>query len=329
MKRHDYEQEAVLRGRVKADPTQADAHTQLAAWLTRAGRLGQAREALQAGLAIAGGTGRLYHLLGLVFAGAGEYDSAIRHLESAVAREPSRFEFLRDLALIEGAAGRTADSMESLRQAMSLGGEQAAAALGWLRKVGEKALASTGGRVERRPPQPQRRAVILERLVARDPEVAEALVAGKTSLTPRDHETLRATRKTLAALAAAHPTYADLHFGLSLVAEQLGEIDRAIEAAEKAIAINPRYAEACLLAVRLYVKSGRPEQAVDHCRKATELRPRWVDAHVRLGGLLNDQGRKDEAATAYRKALEIDARCSEAKQGLAVVGADAGRGGDA
>jgi tetratricopeptide (TPR) repeat protein len=53
--------------------------------------------------------------------------------------------------------------------------------------------------------------------------------------------------RALARLAAQHPAYPDLHFGLSLVAEQLGELDRAIEAAEKAITINPRYAEAHLL----------------------------------------------------------------------------------
>ena len=315
MRRHDYHKEAALRERVRAEPACAEAHAELGAWLCRAGRMAQAKEALQAGIAQAGRTARLYYLLGMIFAGAGDYASAERHLERAARQDPGRFEFVRDLGLVQAAAGRTAASVETLRQAMNLGGDTAGV-LGWLLRIGERALVEAGGKIERRPPLPPRRAALIERIVLRDPSVAEALAVNRPELTPQEVETLRAARRALARLAGQHPGYADLHFGMSLIAEQLGEIDRAIEAAEKAIAINPRYVEACLLAVRLYERSGRRAQAAKRCWEVSELRPGWIDVHLRLGHLLSEEGRPQEAAAAYRRALNVDKRCAQASRRL-------------
>jgi len=326
MRRHDYDKEATLRARVQSEPGRPEVYSGLGAWLLRAGRLAQAREVLQAGLAQASRTARIHHLLGLVFAGAGDHDAGERHLARAASQEPGRFEFLRDLGLVQGAAGRVTSSVETLRQAVGVGGD-AAAGLAWLVRLGDRATAEMGVKPERRPPPRPRRAAMVERIVARDPAVAEVLAIRRTEFSPEERENLRAARRALARLAAQHPGYADVHFGLSLVAEQLGEMDRAIEAAEKALAINPRYAEACLLAVRLYQRGGRPDRAVEHCKQVTELRPGWLDAHLRLGGLMRDQGRAGEAAEAYRRALAVNGRCEEAKRGLVAAMAEAEAGG--
>ncbi|MBM4019199.1 MAG: tetratricopeptide repeat protein [Planctomycetes bacterium] len=315
MRHHDYEKESALRERIRAEPARTESHAELAAWLYRAGRLAQAKEAVRGGLAQAGRTARLYHLLGLVFAGAGDWTSAERHLERAAEQEPARFEFVRDLGLVQAAAGRVGPSVETLRQAVGLGGP-AGDGLKWLLRLGEQALAESGAKPERRPPQPPRRAAVAERLVARDPSVAEALAARRTQPSPLEMETLRAARRALARLASQNPSYADLYFSLSLIEEQLGEVGRAIEAAEKAIAINPRYAEACLLAVRLYERSGQRRRAAERCRQASDLRPEWIDVHLRLGHLLREEGRPQEAAAAYRRALDVDKRCAEARRRL-------------
>ncbi len=327
MRRHDYEKEAELRARVRSEPTLSRVHTELAAWLSRAGRLAQAREVLQAGLAVAERAAEIHHLLGLIFCGGGDYDSGLRHLARAVEKRPARFVFLRDLALAQGAAGRTASSVESLRQAVSLGSE-GALRLGWLLHVGERVLADWGGRAERRPPQPSQRAAVVERIVSRNPEAAEALIPRKGAPGSKERETLRAARRALMRLAGQNPSHADLHFGLSLVAEQLGETDRAVEAAEKALTLNPHYVEACLLAVRLYEKSGEPSRAEQRCRQASRLRPRWADVHVRLGRILHEQGRAREAAEAYHQALRIDGGCDEARQSVATLEAALAEEGD-
>jgi len=312
MWRHDYEKEAVLRQRMRSDPAHPGAYTKVGAWLARAGRMAQAREALQTGLAAARPASRVHHLLGLLFASAGDYEAGLRHLERAATQEPARLEFLRDLALAQGAAGRTVSSLESLRQVVAMGGD-GPSGLEWLLRIGERAVAESGARAERRPPQSPRRAVMIERVVSREPEVAEALIPRKGSPGSGERETLRAARRALARLAARNPSYPDLYFGLGLVAEELGETDHAIQAAEHALALNPRYVEACLLAVRLYEKRGDPVRAAARCRQATVLRPKWIDAHLRLGRLLRDQGLRGEAAEAYRGALGIDGNCQEAR----------------
>jgi len=332
LRRHDYATEERLRERVRSDPRAAGAHQKLSAWLSRAGRLAQAREALQAGLSRAEGTASLQHLLGLLFAGSEDYESAERHLARASAQEPMRFDYLRDLALVQAVAGKTAASVETLRQAVGLadpGAPGVASAsrrdaraepgppdLGCLLRLGEQSLVQGGAKPERRPPKPRRRAAFVESLVAREPEMAEALIAGREASDPRKREVLRAARQALRRLIARNPAYPDLYFGMSLVAEQLGEIDRAIEAAEKALALNPRYVEACLLAVRLYEKRGEPARAAERCLTVTELEPQWLDAHLRLGHLLREQGRVRDAAEAYRRALEVQADCEEARHGL-------------
>lgn len=116
---------------------------------------------------------------------------------------------------------------------------------------------------------------------------------------------------------------------MSLVAEQLGELERAIEAAEKALTLNPRYVQACLLAVRLYEKQGDPVRAAERCRHVTQLEPRWLDGHLRLGHLLREQGLVREAVEAYRGALEVDGSCHEARGRLeSLEAALAAEGGD-
>jgi len=317
-RQHDYREESRLREQVRAEPQRADAHAHLAAWLVRRGRWVQAREVLRQGLASAARPARLYHLLGLLLCGAGGFEAGLRHLEGAVRRAPERFEYVRDLALARGAAGRIASSLEALREAVRLAGGQGEK-LTWLLRLGERAQRDAGGRHQRQPPQPSRRAAAIERIVARDPGVAEALISRKGAPGSTRRETLRAARRALSALAAQRPSHADLYFGLSLVAEELGEVNRAVEAAEKALAINKGYVEACLLAVRLYEKSGRADRAEARCRQAVDLRPEWPDVHVRLGRLLRDQGRPAEAADAYRRALDLGVDSEEARTAVAAV----------
>jgi len=319
-RRHDYRKEARLRDLVQAEPGRPSAYARLAAWLVRSGRTDQACDVLRRGLAVVDRPADLEHLLGLILCRAGAWEPGLRHLEHAVALEPTRFAFVRDVALARAAAGRTAASIETLRTAVRLAGREGRR-LVWLLRLAERAVRDSGGRLARRPPAPSREEAVIEQMVARDPEVAGALLPRKGAPgTPR-REVLRAARRALARLLAERPGHADLYFGLGLVAEELGELDRAIEAAEQAIAINPSYVEACLLAVRLYRKAGRPERAEDRARAVADLRPDWADVHLSLGGILDEQGRAAEAAIAYRRALDLGADSDEARRRVETVAA--------
>jgi len=316
--RRDYRQEEALRQAVRAAPRDAAGHLRLVAWLVRAGRATQAREALRAALGQVDRTAPIHHLLGMVLASGGDCEAALVHLVRAAEQEPTRFQFLRDLGLVQGAAGQVIASAETLRQAAALGGKEAAD-LEWLLRLGDRAASDVGAKPDRRPPRPARRSATVERMVAREPELAEALVGRRSELADDDRETLRAARRALQRMLARSPKYPDLYFNLGLVAEQLGELDRAIEATEQAIAINPNYAEACLLAVRLYQKSGQAKEAERHCRRAAELRPHWLDTHINMGRILVDQGRQREAADAYTRALALESKCKAARDGLAAA----------
>jgi len=336
-KRHDYSAEEILRDRIRMEPACDEGYLRLAAFLSREGFFVQARDVLREGLARAERTAPLEHMLGLVLAMAGQAERAERYLAKAAEQEPGNSQYLRDLALAQGMAGKTAVAAGSLRQAVALAGLHApvegdgqggkATELDGLMRLADRALAEQGIRAERRPPKFSPRTALIENLITRDPELAEAFLPLKGGGPQPPRETLLAVRRALRRLVDQHPSYADLYFGLSLVADALGQIETAIRTAEKALALNPRYAEAALLAMRLYEKQGRRDLAAERCRRVTELRPGWLDAHVNLGRLLSEQGRREQAAEAYRKALELDAGCEEARLGLAAVGAAAGTQG--
>ncbi len=333
-------EERWLCARLRARPQCENGYLALAARLVQRGRTAEACEVLRAGLARVRRPAPLSHLLGLVLCGAGRSAAGLRHLRRAVEAEPGRADYRRDLAFALGAAGRPRESLSWLREAVfwaagAEGSEAGAGGLGWLLRLAERAAAgagethrgkrprppaaagfdragSSGTGAEdavpvRRPPRPSRHAAAVERLVARDPSVVEALVSRKGGPPQARRETLRAARRALARRLARRPGHADLHLEYALLSEALGEVDRAIRATERALRINPDYAEAYLLAVRLYEKAGRTGRAVERCRRAADLRPRWPDVYLALGRLLEAEGRSSEAAEARQRARALGA----------------------
>ncbi len=328
-RRHDYAAEGELRRAVRLRPRDSAGHRRLAAWLLRAGRPAQAREALVAGLATADRPDSLEHLLGLILAGLGGAEAAERHLGAAAARHPARADYLRNLGLAQGAVGRLETSVETLRKARDLA-PNAGGALEWVIGLGERALRDRGERPVRRAPGTTRDATVIEALVSDDPDLAEAFVPrkGLAAESQASRERLLGVRRALKRILAEHPEYPDVHLGLGLVAERLGQIERALASAERALELNPRYAEAAILAVRLYERAAEPARALERCRTVTEVRPEWAEGHLRLGALLAAEGDGKGAAACYRRALEVAPECAAARDGLAAVGAEA-EGGDA
>jgi tetratricopeptide (TPR) repeat protein len=67
---------------------------------------------------------------------------------------------------------------------------------------------------------------------------------------------------------------------------------------------EPSYVSETSLGVALADK-GRPEQAIIHYQKALAIEPCYADAHSNLGVALAGQGRWDEAITHYQRALDV------------------------
>jgi tetratricopeptide (TPR) repeat protein len=91
----------------------------------------------------------------------------------------------------------------------------------------------------------------------------------------------------------------------------------ARQAYEKAIALEPAFAEASINLGRLLHDSGELDSAEQVYRRAIAHCPGEALLFFNLGVLLEDLGRQEEAAHAYRSALVIDEELADAHYNLA------------
>jgi serine/threonine-protein kinase len=112
--------------------------------------------------------------------------------------------------------------------------------------------------------------------------------------------------------------------------DKKGNIDRAVEALEAALGLNPNYAIAYAGMSEAYLRRNivTPDQqwvkaARDSANKAVSLNPDLAVAHTALGNVLAETGDRDGAAAAFRKALDLDPSQARAWLGLAKLSAAA------
>ena len=92
---------------------------------------------------------------------------------------------------------------------------------------------------------------------------------------------------------------------LGVIRLQLGHTDEAIELLQRALDLNPDFAEAHNnLGVALR-SSGAIEQAVPHWEKAVALKPDYVDAYDNLARGLNESGKTGLALACWQRALAL------------------------
>ena len=85
-----------------------------------------------------------------------------------------------------------------------------------------------------------------------------------------------------------------------------GSIEKALEAFDNALEIDPQYAEACYNKGLALNQLERHEEAIECYDKAVEINPQFVEAWDRKGDDLVDLRRYEEAIECYTKVLEID-----------------------
>ena len=115
------------------------------------------------------------------------------------------------------------------------------------------------------------------------------------------------------------PDYADAHDNLGVVLTDQGRIEEAIVHLNKALAANPNLAGAHYNLARALFRRGSVDEAMTHYRKALEINPNYVEALNNYGALLAGRRRLDEAIAHYRKALEIDPAHANARRNLDIV----------
>jgi tetratricopeptide (TPR) repeat protein len=104
-----------------------------------------------------------------------------------------------------------------------------------------------------------------------------------------------------------------------------GRIDRAIETAKRAVALDPDHGIAHFNLGNLYAATGRFDLVRPHFDATLRVYPNYAEAHSNLGRLLAEQGDLEDAMREFRKAIELNPSLSAPYLNLGIVLVQQGR----
>ncbi len=106
-------------------------------------------------------------------------------------------------------------------------------------------------------------------------------------------------------IVAISPHDAEAHSNLGSTLKELGRLEDAVKSYNKAIAIRPDLAEAHSNLGSTLKELGRLEDAVKSYNKAIASKPDLAEAHSNLGSTLKELGRLEEAEASYSRAIRL------------------------
>lgn len=121
------------------------------------------------------------------------------------------------------------------------------------------------------------------------------------------------------------PSYADARNSLANALRSVGRMKEALEQFEAARRLQPESAEIWSNLCDALRQVGRPAEAVDQGEAALRLRPNFPEAHCNLGLVLGDLGRTAEAIAHYEAALRGRPTYVEVLNNLGVALMNTGR----
>ncbi len=86
---------------------------------------------------------------------------------------------------------------------------------------------------------------------------------------------------------------------------QAREAGAALTGAQEAVAFDGNVAVYRDLLGLIYLQLQRPDQAVEHFQRAVQIDPKFADAHFHLGTALAESRRWEEAVATYRTAIAL------------------------
>ena len=118
---------------------------------------------------------------------------------------------------------------------------------------------------------------------------------------------------------------AEAHYNLGFALLRKGRTSEAIDQYEKALLINPDYADVRNNLASALVMTGRFSEAIDQCNEALRIDPGSSEAHDNLGNALAQTGRASEAIDHYKQTLRMNPNSSDAHSNLGAALALTGR----
>ena len=121
------------------------------------------------------------------------------------------------------------------------------------------------------------------------------------------------------------PGFAEAYNNMGSVLKNQGKLDEAIEAYNKALSIKPGFAEAYNNMGLALEDQGQSKKAIVAYKKATAKKPDYAQAYFNVGTSLKNIKRFDEAIKAYNKAITIQPNYTEAHCNLGITLQEIGR----
>ena len=123
---------------------------------------------------------------------------------------------------------------------------------------------------------------------------------------------------------SVEPDFADTYNNLGNVLKDLGKPKEAEEAYNKAITIKPDFAEAYFNKGNVLKDQSRLEEAIESYKDALSSKPDYSKAYNNMGNALKGQGKLEEAIKAYKDAISINPNNAEAFKNMGVALKDQG-----
>ena len=112
---------------------------------------------------------------------------------------------------------------------------------------------------------------------------------------------------------------AQSHYNLGLAYYHEGKIERAITAYQKALQLEPNFADAYGGLGVIYWRNGDLDAAIRHCQKAIKIAPENIEFHRNLTQIYWQRGMYDRAAIGYRIILELNPGDENALHHLGII----------
>jgi tetratricopeptide (TPR) repeat protein len=133
-----------------------------------------------------------------------------------------------------------------------------------------------------------------------------------------DGDTLRAVKQLEKAIEL-QPNYADVHYGLGTLYEKAGNRINARESLKRSLSINPSYFKARIMLARSYWLDAKYDRASEELVTSMSAAPAFFIEKVRdLTGMVNNDPSSEDIIDLFRKLLEERPTSSQVSKQLAL-----------
>ncbi len=101
------------------------------------------------------------------------------------------------------------------------------------------------------------------------------------------------------------PNHAEAYSNMGVALQKQGKLKEALKAYGKAVSIMPDYAAAYYNMGNALKEQGKLEEALEAYNKTISIKPDNVQAYYNMGNALKEQGKLEEALEAYNKAVSV------------------------